>query len=170
MNIDINLSKKSINDAIRKLTLYRDNLANKNVEFCRRLAEIGIPVIEANIAASQGDSDKEYVKDVKVIEADDTHAVVALKLSGTDILFIEFGAGIHYNIGNNHPKAKEFGYGVGTYPGQTHAINPGWWWYIGDDGYLHFSVGTEATMPMLKASHEIMENIRKIAREVYGTK
>ena len=70
-------------------------------------------------------------------------------------MFIEFGSGIYYNAGNEHPLAKQFGYGVGTYPGQTHAYEDFWFYTDKDGTHSHFSHGTEATMPMYNSVIEM---------------
>ena len=132
----------------------------------RRLAEIGIPVIDSRIAAAQGDSDKSHSTDIEVnVLGDVTRA--RLTLSGRDVLFIEFPTGIYYNSGVHHPKAAEFGYGVGTY-GKGQGLDPGYWWYKGDDGAMHFSRGTECTMPMYSASLEMIRRVEEIVTEVFG--
>lgn len=85
-------------------------------------------------------------------------------------MFIEFGAGIHYNgaAGSSpHPKGEEFGYTIGSY-GQGKGKNESWVYYA-DSGEWVRSYGTEATMPMYKASVEIIQNIRKIAKEVFSS-
>lgn len=170
MKIQINLSKASIDSAINQLKAYQKSLDDKNQLFVKRLAELGIPIIDMNIVGAKGDSDTTHDTEIRISHSKDI-AKAVLSVSGKDVLFFEFGAGIRYNNGNIHPKASEFGYGVGTYPGQIHAINPGYWWYKDEgDGQVHLSFGTEATMPMLKASNEIISKIRKIAREVYGSK
>ena len=168
MNIEINLSKSSIKDAIRKLEAYRDGVVDKNEEFVRRLAKLGEPVVESNIARARGDANPHHKTEIKTISKTDKSTSCVLLLEGEEILFFEFGAGIYYNE-VDAPHAKQFGYGVGTYPNQTHAFDEDGWWYRDDDNVLHHSYGTEATMPMLKASHEIIANIRRIAREVYGS-
>lgn len=81
------------------------------------------------------------------------------------LLLIEFGGGIHHNPVAN-PKAGELGFGVGTFPNQTHAFEDGWY-YPGDDGEWHYTHGVKATMPMYNADTEILLNIRKIAKEVF---
>ena len=166
MNIVINLSKESVESAIRQLTEYRDSLNDKNALFVQKLAELGIPIIENKIDESTGDADKYYDTQIEVTSHGD-YSEAVLTVSGSDILFIEFGSGIHYNP-TDPEHAGEFGYGVGTYPGQTHAFDPNGWWYTDKDGASRHSYGQKATSPMLQASHEIIENIRKIAREVYG--
>lgn len=160
------LSEQGIDSLIQQIEQYRRELIHKCDILVQRLAQSGIPVINACIARAKGDSDKSHNTEV-YLNSDGTIRKANLILTGGDILFIEFGAGIHYNSGNAHPKAGKFGYGVGTYPGQTHAIDPGYWWYM-EDGESHFSRGTQATMPMYNASLEIMRNVSEIANEVFN--
>ena len=83
------------------------------------------------------------------------------------LLAIEFGAGIYYNSGNENPKANDFGLGVGTYPGQIHAFEDGWY-YLGNDNQWHYTHGVKATMPMYNATMEIVNQYKQIAREVFS--
>ena len=86
-----------------------------------------------------------------------------------NLLFaIEFGSGVRYNSIPN-PKAGELGFGVGSYPGQTHAADPNGWYYFGDDGKWHHSYGIKATMPMYNASLEMIKSVSEVAREVFGS-
>lgn len=168
MNIEINLSQQSVNNAINELKDYLARLNDKNEMFVRKLAELGIPIIDERMGQSQGDASDPY--DTKItVRSDGDRAEAVLTVSGTEILFIEFGSGIYYNENSATAHASEFGYGVGTYPGQTHAFDEDGWWYRDDIGVLHHSYGQQATAPVLSASHEIISNIRKIAREVYGS-
>ena len=168
MNIEIELSKASVDSAIAKLKEYLQSLNDKNALFVKRLAELGIPVIDEKIEGSAGDADKYHDTQIKIHSYGD-YSEATLTVSGQDILFIEFGSGIHYNEGSSAAHAGQFGYGVGTYPGQTHAFAPKGWWYKDETGAPQHSYGQQATAPMLQASHEIIANIRKIAREVYGS-
>ena len=168
MNIEIELSKASVDSAIAQLKEYLQSLNDKNALFVKRLAESGIPVIDEKIEGSAGDADKYHDTQIKIHSYGD-YSEATLTVSGQDILFIEFGSGIHYNEGSSATHAGQFGYGVGTYPGQTHAFDPKGWWYKDETGAPQQSYGQQATAPMLQASHEIIANIRKIAREVYGS-
>ena len=132
--IKINLSVSSIRNAQKELERYRQALKSKNVEFVQKLAEIGIPIVNENVDAAQGDSDKTHNTYIKINSFQD-YAQATLVCEGSDILFIEFGAGVHYN----------------TSPGTS--PNP---------------KGAEATMPMYKASVEIIQKIHEIAKEVFG--
>lgn len=168
MNISIDLSKSSIDKAIEKLRSYKESLNDKNALFVKRLAEIGVDVVEQQIAIADGDSDKYH--SVQIIPRSfGDYSQATIKLDGQDILFIEFGSGIYYNP-SDPEHASKFGYGVGTYPGQKHALDPDGWWYRDSTGVSQHSYGTRATAPMLNASRAIILQIRQIAREVYGSK
>lgn len=160
------LTVKGIDGLISQLEQYKQELLEKNKIFVERLADLGIPVIKQKIMQAQGDSDKNHDTEINVVSSGDV-TTATLTLSGRDILFIEFATGIYYNNGVHHPKAAEFGYGVGTY-GKGQGLDPGYWWYKGDDDNIHFSRGTECTMPMYSASLEIIRQIETVANEVFG--
>lgn len=166
--IRISLSEKSIRNAINEIEVYKRQFVERNEVFVRRLAELGIPVIDQNIAAAQGDSDKSHNTYIK-ISSFGSYSEAKLVVEGKSILFIEFGAGIRYNGSSGtspHPKGEEFGYTIGSYgKGQG---SKDFWFYYADTGESVMSHGTEATMPVFRASQEIIQNIRRIAREVFG--
>ena len=108
--ISISLSQKSIQNAIKEIEAYKRQFIDRNELFVRRLAELGIPVIDQNIAAAQGDSDKNHNTYIK-INSFGSYSEAKLVVEGSDLLFIEFGSGIHYNgsAGTSpHPKGEEF--------------------------------------------------------------
>ncbi len=167
--ISISLSQKSIQNAIKEIEVYKRQLIERNELFVRRLAELGIPIIDQNIAAAQGDSDKSHNTYIK-INSFGSYSEARLVVDGKDLLFIEFGSGVHYNgsAGTSpHPKGEEFGYTIGSYgKGQG---SKEFWFYYADTGEAVMSHGTESTMPVYRASQEIIRNIRRIAREVFGS-
>ena len=167
----LNYSLNNIDDLIKYLEDYRDSLDDKCDLFVRRLAEIGLPIIDEREAAAKGDGEQGYNKSYMKVEAVGKGVFVAkLIYEGTDVLFIEFGAGVHYN-GNPdsspHPKGVEMGYTIGNYSDKHKGLQDSWF-YRDEAGSLERSFGTEATMPMYHASQEIIENIRKIAKQVFG--
>lgn len=106
--IKCNLSQKSIGNAIKELKAYQNSLRDKNELFLKRLCELGIPVIDENIMLVQGDSDKNHNTYIK-INRFGNYAQATLVCEGSGLLFIEFGAGIHYNGAAGsipHPKEK----------------------------------------------------------------
>lgn len=167
INIDL-LNNRSLDKAIQQLREYQNSLNDKCTEFVRRLSEVGIPVIDENIASAQGDSDKGHNTYIK-INSFGSYSQAELICEGKNLLFIEFGAGVHYNgaAGSSpHPKGEELGYTIGSY-GKGQGKND-FWFYYADSGEAVMSHGTQATMPVYKAGLEIKRQILKIAREVFG--
>lgn len=160
---------KSLDNAIKQIQEYKERLSNKCEMFVHRLAEVGIPIIDQNIALAAGDSDKGHNTYIK-INSFGSYSQARLIVEGKDLLFIEFGAGVHYNGnlgGSPHPKGKEMGYTIGSY-GKGQGKND-FWFYYADSGETVMSHGTQATMPVYKAGTEIRRQILKIAREVFGS-
>lgn len=158
--IRVKLTEGSIDDAIDELKLYRQELKSNLRTFVEKLIQDGVQVAKVWVASGQGDSKSASVRYLINPCGDIVKAEIFLE--GKDALFIEFGAGIYYNNGNNHPKAAEFGYGIGTYPSDhppNRAINPGYWWYGNKQTGRHLSLGTEATMPIYHAAETIRNNL-----------
>lgn len=158
--LKIELGDDSLDKAITELQGYREWLNNRLKILVGELTQDGVEIARIKVAASQGDSTDAYV-DYMV---DSTGEIIkaSIFLQGTEALFIEFGAGIAYNTGFQHPNADEFGYGVGTYPSKhppNKAMNPGYWYYRDESKNLHKSVGTEATMPIFHAGQTIRNNL-----------
>lgn len=167
--IKINLfDSRSLDKAIQQIRQYQNSLNDKCTEFVRRLAEVGIPVIDENIAAAQGDSDKGHNTYIK-IKSFGSYSQAELIVESKSILWIEFGAGVHFNghLGSSpHPKGNELGYTIGSY-GKGQGKND-FWFYYADSGEAVMSHGTESTMPVYKAGLEIKKQVLKIAKEVFG--
>lgn len=174
-NKSINLAfdvfdSKSIESVIAELEEYKSHLSDMMERFVKELCEAGLAVAQRALDDGRGDSPKgKGHAELSISDPTKQGSAVEMRInfSGDSILFIEFGAGIYFNNGNANPKAAEFGMGVGTYPGQKFAINPGYWWYKGEDDKLHFSRGTEAAMPMYKASLEVMRKAEQIAKRTF---
>ena len=159
---------KSLDNAIKQIQEYKERLSNKCEMFVHRLAEVGIPIIDQNIALAAGDSDKGHNTYIK-INSFGSYSQARLIVEGKDLLFIEFGAGVHYNGnlgGSPHPKGKEMGYTIGSY-GKGQGKND-FWFYYADSGEAVMSHGTQATMPVYKAGEEMRRQVLNIAKEVFG--
>lgn len=156
--IKCKLDVDSLQNAIDELKEYRDSINDKLQQFVAALLEDGITVANARLNSTIGDSVEGVIG--FGINADGDIVTATISLEGSDALFIEFGAGIAYNTGAQHPYAGELGYGVGTYPSKhppNKAINPGYWYYR-ENGELVKSIGTQASMPIYHAA-ETMRNI-----------
>lgn len=163
------LSADSLNQLAHDFKTYVNSIDLKCEKFMERLInEVGIPVIDENIANAKGDSTKDTNTYVEIRRQPNKEIQATLVVENEDILFIEFGAGIVLNRGKpSHPKEKALGYGVGTYPGQTHAFDDDGWWYWNGHKRIH-SYGTEATMPVYEAYKAMVDKVERIAKEVFA--
>ena len=173
--IKMNLfSQTSIQDTINHLQNYKNELQAKCDAFVARCASAGEEVAlhainESPIGNSitfKANTTSENMGCKAILFATGEVKKVDGREPFHTVLAVEFGAGIHYNNIPN-PKANDFGFGVGTYPGQIHAFEDGWY-YLGEDNKWHYTHGVKATMPMYKASAEIIAKYKKIAKEVFG--
>lgn len=158
--INIELSNKSINRAIKELRDYQTWVMAKEAELRLRLATLGATVasIQFSRAIYNGSNDI-------TVRVDDTGSVAVIYAEGESVAFIEFGSGAKYGYG--HPQAGEFGFGPGTWSdgdeGKGHWDNPKGWWY----GSGQHSYGNPPAMAMYSASKEIAESVTRIAKEVF---
>ena len=158
--IQIELSNKSINSAVKELRQYSAWIQDKEKELRSRLAMMGATVasIQFSRAIYNGSNDVS-------VRVDDTGSVAVIYAEGESVAFIEFGSGKKYGYG--HPQAGEFGFGPGTWSdgeqGKGHWDDDRGWWY----GSGQHSYGNPPAMAMVAARDEIVENVTRIAREVF---
>lgn len=168
--IKFTLDPREIDRAIKELREYREELNHKLEEFITLLLQDGIEVARTQLMSTVGDS----VEGIIGFGVDNNGDIMSatISLDGKDALFIEFGAGIAYNTGRQHPLADELGYGIGTYPSKTppnKAMNPGYWIYREPprSENVVVSIGTQASMPIFTAAETMRNNLIKRASEVF---
>lgn len=167
-----NFSSKGIQDIINQLQRYKVDLHRKVELLCQRLAEAGQTVALQSINDSPlGKTITLRIEMAPRPEGCKAILVAAGQTKSNDygtvntLLLVEFGAGAFYNPSNN-PKAGEMGYGIGTFPGEIHSFEDGWY-YWGENEKWHYTHGTKATMPMYNASVDIRIQVETIAKEVF---
>lgn len=170
------LSTDSLEELKRQLLQYKNvELPTKCRELVKRLMASGVEVANAKLSASPlGNqvtittnlSPEKYGSKGIILAKGAVHQAEGYEPFSV-LLAIEFGAGIYYNSTAN-PKAGEFGLGVGTFPGQTHAFEDQWYYWDEKSQQWYSTHGIKATMPMYSADMEIIQNVEKIAREVFG--
>ena len=164
----MSLSAKSIQEAIRKIHEYKDELRFKVAIFTERLAELGIKTIETH-KYSRGDSDFNDLSTYVWIDDRGDSCKATLVLSGKDVAFIEFGAGVHYNgsAGSSpNPYGPPLGMIIGSY-GKGHGLEDSWVYFDEAENRFKTSYGTEAAMPMYLADQEILKKFASVAKEVF---
>lgn len=170
------LSVGDLNDLKRQLLQYKDELPMKCEKLVYRLLQSGVAVSKTKISES---TLGKYVTVTTNISSDKMGCKGILLAKGavkeqegyapfSILLAIEFGAGVHFNPTPN-PLSAEMGYGVGTFPGQVHAMEPGGWYFWSEEKqqWIH-SYGVKATMPMYSADMQIIQNVVKTAKEVFA--
>ncbi len=159
--ISLCLSPSSIDNAIKQLEQYKNNIDRKLDELTNRLALIGAKVAQVRFTNAIYDGDNDV--HVSVEKTDKGYKIVA---SGQAVAFIEFGAGVYHNGKEPYPNPRPEGIvGIGEYGkgmGKRQA-----WGYRDDSGVLHITKGNPAAMPLWYASEEMRKMIEKIAREVF---
>lgn len=170
------LSVSSIKNLQKQLRAYQDSLTNKCRKLTEELAKIGANVINAKVSESPLGKYVTLQTDITEEQAGCKAILIATgevkEQEGyapfNTLLAIEFGAGIYHNKIPN-PKADEFGLGVGTFPGQTHAFEDYWFYWNEEQQKWLPTHGVKATMPMYNASMEIQKKIAEKAKEVFGS-
>lgn len=159
--IKIELTDKSLKNAVRELERYAEWVEQKEAELRLRLAQRGAVV--ASIYFSRAIYNG--VNDVSV-RVDNTGSVAVIYAEGESVAFIEFGSGAKYGYG--HPMNDVLGTGPGTWSdgpeGKGHWDNPKGWWY----GSGKHSYGNPPAMAMYQAIQVMTEEVTEIAKEVFG--
>lgn len=190
MKYTVSLDSRELNKLARKLLNYADTFEDKVKIFLNRLADLSIKVASAN----GGDFSRFIIYSKKLEDGTTITVSASSKLikskwyAGSNssevrtevispILMAEFGSG-YYAI----PDKSGIG-GQGTLNKYGHAYDPfGWYWYAEyppiDNGepvktaqngkVLYNSMGNEPTQPLHKAVMACIEQVTKIAKEVFG--
>ena len=175
--ISFGLSVKEVQNAIKEIKAYQNDLNRKCEKLCRRLTTEGIQITQSYIGSSgfgkyihlgseitpqqAGCKAVLYMEDTAKIKSEwqTLEGVKSAELS--PVLCIEFGTG---QKAENPAGIK--GVGTGTFPGGKHGHEPGWY-YMDLEGNWHYSMGISPKMPMYYAGKELREKVLKIAKEVF---
>ena len=169
--IQVGLSVKDINKAIREVKKFRKDFQNKVDTYRKRIAEeiavqaslgFGSSIVDDVVNGGSRQPDVQvyvgYKGNIAVVVAE-----------GEDAVWCEFGAGVYHNgsVGSSpNPYGNNLGFTIGSY-GKGYGKKQVWGYYD-DDSNLVLTRGTPATMPMYNAAQEIMRKSVDIAREVFG--
>lgn len=173
--ITVNLfDSKSIQNAIKTIEKYRDDLPRKCQEICRRLSEEGVRVADAAINSVPIGKTITLTTDINPSKMG---CQAIMKMTGRETrtedgrifytaLAIEFSAGVRY-ANTASPKAKDFGLGTGTFPNAKHSWQMEGWYYLGDDGNWHHSYGVQASHPLYSASVAMRQKLENVVNDVF---
>lgn len=165
------LSKSSIENAIKQLRAYQNDLTYKCQLLAEKLAEKGVDIAQTYVASLDAvftyelnsSIHAEYVSDIK---GGGVWAVVA----GTDhAMFVEFGTGI---VGKQSPYPGELPDGVSWEYASGKTIRQladgrYGWFYKDDDGQWWFTEGMPSRPFMYYTSIQLRDIVVKTAKEVF---
>lgn len=163
--IDMNLSQSSIQSAIKKLERYKRQLATGNKQLVDKLGKLGEEYVQEN--SKYTDCDPGTVSHKTNAYGAWNTAVCQVNWTGSEITFIEFGAGVYFNgnpHGSPHPKGSQMGMTIGDY-GYHQGLKESW--KKPDGEWTH---GTPALMPMwraINADDGITKMVADVGREVF---
>lgn len=178
MKLSFGLSVKEVQNAIKEIKAYQNDLNRKCEELCRRLTAEGIQIAQSHIGSSgfgkyiylgseitpqqAGCRAVFYMEDIAKIKSDWQTKDGVRSAEVSPSLMIEFGSGQ-----KAENPANIAGVGTGTFPGGKHGNEPGWY-YMDLEGNWHYSTGISPKMPMYYAGKELRERVLEIAREIFA--
>ena len=171
ITIDI-FNPASIDAAVKEIRDYADWVKHKTDELRQRVAYFIAKDASAvfNTAVAEDDLWEGAITGSVDVVVEDNGNMTLVIANGTDAVFMEFGAGVYYNgaVGSSpNPLGAALGFTIGSYgfgQGKKEV-----WGYMGDDGRLHLTHGTPASMPLYRAVQSIVNDIEQIAREVFSS-
>ena len=170
--IRMTLDPDSINAAVKELRDYAKWVQRKAEELRNRIAYFIAKDASAvfNTAVADDLIGEDAVTGSVDVSVEDNGNVTLVIASGEDAVFMEFGAGVYYNgaVGSSpNPIGAGLGFTIGSYGKGNGAKDV--WGYRGQDGEIHLTHGTPASMPMYRAMMSVINDIVQIAREVFST-
>ena len=167
--MDSNSIKQALAEIREIETEWKKKANNAAKEVCR---EIGMQII-ANIDYIPYTDDMINVATHEIIQKKEPLLVHSLKetrngctvtISGKDIVFVEFGAGVYHNSnGNDNPLAESVSFetGIGSY-GKGQGSQP--YWFV---AHNLISRGTPMYMPIYRAILAVKPEIPTIVKRVF---
>lgn len=168
--ISFGLSTKEIDRALRELADYKQEIIQKTEllrdKVAERLAEEAKTGFSGAVVDDLVKGGQKFAQvDVSV---DNRGSVTVVVASGEDAVWVEFGAGVYHNGSpgsSPHPNGAELGMTIGGF-GKGNGKKEVWGYY--EDGELKLTRGTPARMPMARAVTTVCNDIKEIAKEVFG--
>ena len=181
------LSVRGIQNLRKQLVYYKNNILQQKVDLlAKRLAEKGVAIAQTNIATYDAIFTGELISSIEARYGGSTKgtAVFYVVADSEHAVWVEFGTGQmglenpypypfpegvewNYNTGKKIQKATEDIY-VKDYSEPYIKKGDYFWVYIGEDGKLHISKGMPSRPFMYETAVELMTEIVKTAKEVFG--
>ena len=165
------LSKSSIENAIKQLRAYQNDLTYKCQLLAEKLSENGVEIARVQIADIDAIFTSELLSSIHAEYKGSTKGgSVWSVVAGTDhAMFVEFGTGI---VGKQSPYPGEFPDGVSWEYASGKTIRQladgrYGWFYKDDDGQWWFTEGMPSRPFMYYTSIQLRDIVLKTAKEVF---
>lgn len=163
MKITMELTDKSIGDALKAVKRYQKDIERKQKMLLERLAMIGVQEASVRFASAMYDGVNDVRVNLRRIENG-----WAITAKGQAVCFIEFGSGVYHNPSEPYPNPRPPGVvGIGEY-GQGKGKRQFWYFNNKKAGAKGvFTRGNPASLSMWYATEEMRRSLLDIAREVF---
>lgn len=164
--VDMDLSRESIRAGIKEIREFQKWLNIVSGDLTQRLAQEGYNVAAINFASVTPlyDSRSGYADVDLNVRFIGKHKA-AIRASGKDVCFIEFGAGV--TMGQGYPGERPSGVvGIGDYGKKQGGNEKGWWFTDNTKKSVH-TYGNPPAAAMFDAQQTICRRVEAIAKEVF---
>lgn len=165
------LSSSSITALQKQLQEYRDSLDSKCQRLAQELADRGVQIAKANVTRLDAIFTGELLNSIYSRKGggDKNTAVFFIVADSRHAAYVEFGTGQLGQEGSYpypFPEGVEWDYNSGE---TIIEISPGQYgWFYPKDGKWYFTQGMPSRPFMYETSIELIQEIPKIAKEVFG--
>lgn len=167
------LSISSIRNLQKELEKYRNSLTYKARLLAEKLSERGVEIARVQIASLDAIFTGELIQSLHSEYKGSTPygAIFAIVTDSDHAAFVEFGTGQRgkdtpypYPL----PEGVSWDYNVGKTIRQNATTGRYYWFYPSQDGKWHYTEGMPARPFMYLTSMELIREVPKIAKEVFG--
>lgn len=167
------LSVSSIRQLQKDLIRYQEYLTNKAAQLAKRLSELGVDIAQVQIADLDAIFTGELIASIHSEYKDSTKygAIFAVVADSSHAVFVEFGTG---QRGKDKPypyplpEGVSWDYNVGKTIRKNQVTGRYFWFYPGQDGKWHYTEGMPSRPFLYNTSMELIREVPKIAKEVFG--
>lgn len=167
------LSRSGIADLRKQLVDYKNNVLQQKVDLlAKRLAEKGVAIAQTNIATYDAIFTGELISSIEARYGGSTKgsAVFFVVADSRHAVFVEFGTGqlgMEGSYPYPFPEGVEWNYNTGKTIFEISEGQYGWF-YPAEDGTWRFTQGMPSRPFMYETAVELMTEIAKTAKEVFG--
>lgn len=172
-SLKADLSISSIRNLQRELEKYRDSLIYKARLLAERLSEKGVEIAKIMVIDLDAVFTKDLYKSLHNEHKTDTQygAVFAVVTDSEHAAFVCFGTGQN---GKDTPypfplpDGVSWDYNTGKTIKQNAKTGKYYWFYPGQDGHWHYTEGMPSRPFLYLTSMELIREVPKIAKEIFG--